>query len=116
MAPEEDQRRWLLLDEERVVMAALREIDDRSRWQRVLQRLYAGIEWIVDARGHADRDSRQRRGMGNGVVGGEVPRRGVGARICSAGLVVARPDRRADRRNCGEQVGVLLGKQDRSIA
>ena len=78
--------------------------------------LYAWAEGVRVSGGHPDRDARQRVGMGDGVVSGEVPRRGVCARIGTICLAVAGPDRRADGSDGGNEVGVLLGEQDGAVA
>ena len=54
-------------------------------------------------------------GVRDGVVSGKVGRRGVGAGV-GRRLVVAGPDRRADRGYRSNEMRVLLGQQEGPVA
>ena len=74
-----------------------------------------GVERIVGGGGHPDRCVGQSGGVGHRVVVGEIGCRGVGTRVGCAGLGVARPDGRTDGGHRAEDVGVLLGQDQRAV-
>jgi len=97
MGAEEVQRCMLLAPEERVVVASLADVDDRSLRESVGERDNPWVERVVGSGCDPYRDPGQFRGVRDDVIIREVRGGRERARVGRARLGVGRPDRRADR-------------------